>query len=232
MGGGPDGSGGPHVFVDDLAAPFIAAEDHHHLSRVRRLRVGDDITLGDGRGRWCPATFAEEPEVAGDIVEVEPLLPAITIGMAPVKGDRTATAVQKLTELGVDGIVMLETSRSVVRWDPERGAKAVERLRSVVRSAASQSRQVWLPHLTGPVAVSAMLAVPDVAVAERGGSVPDLSHPTLLVGPEGGWDESEIGRDVTRVSLGSGVLRAETAAIAAGVLLTSLRVGLVSRHAE
>ena len=44
--------GAPHVFVDDLDAPTLADDDRHHLGRALRLRVGDPLTLTDGRGRW------------------------------------------------------------------------------------------------------------------------------------------------------------------------------------
>jgi len=228
----PDGGGGPHVFVDDIYQPAISDHDYHHLSKVRRIRAGEPLTLSDGYGRWCSARFGVEPELTGEIVSGTRPRPSITIAMSPVKGDRTAVAVQKLTELGVDRIVMVSTSRSVVRWDQQRGEKALTRLNAVVRSAAAQSRQVWLPALEGPISVSRLLTEPAVAVAERGGTPPDLGLSTVIVGPEGGWEHDEIAHQIPRVGLGPAVLRAETAAIAAGVLLVSLRQGLVRSHLE
>lgn len=228
----PDGRGGPHVFVDDIDRPVISEEDYHHLSKVRRVRLGETLTICDGAGRWCPARFGSAPEVTGSIVSVDRSPPRITIAMSPVKGDRTATAVQMLTEIGVDRIVLVSTARSVVRWDEERGHKAIARLAAVARSAAQQSRQVWLPVVEGPVSVSRLLAEQAVAVAEQGASAPSLLHPTVIIGPEGGWENAEIGPQIPRVGLGSAVLRAETAAVAAGALLASLREGLVRSHLE
>ena len=62
----PDGTGGPHAFVEDLDAPVLSDDDHHHLARVRRIREGAPMTIGDGRGGWRNATFAVEPEPLSD----------------------------------------------------------------------------------------------------------------------------------------------------------------------
>jgi len=220
------------VFVDDIEEPAISDDDYHHLAKVRRVGLGDAVTISDGAGRWCSARFGLSPEIAGAIVSVDRSLPRITVAMSPVKADRTAIAVQKLTELGVDRIVMVSTARAVVRWDQQRGQKALGRLNAVARAAAAQSRQPWLPTIEGPVSVSRILTEPGVAIAERGGSQPNLSFPTIVVGPEGGWEDDEIAPEIQRIGLGSAVLRAETAAIAAGVLLVSLRLGLVRSHLE
>jgi RsmE family RNA methyltransferase len=64
-------------------------------------------------------------------------------------------------------------------------------------------------------------------LATPGGSPPDLDHPTVLIGPEGGWSPEEESRGLAEVGLGPGILRAETAAVAAGLLLASLRAGIV-----
>jgi RsmE family RNA methyltransferase len=92
-----------------------------------------------------------------------------------------------------------------------------------------QSRRNRLPDVTEilPVAEVA-LAGAAVAMAEMGGMPPSLEHPFVLVGPEGGWDGPELASDLPLVGLGPNVLRAETAAVAAGVLLCALRAGLVS----
>ncbi|MCP3934586.1 MAG: 16S rRNA (uracil(1498)-N(3))-methyltransferase [Actinomycetia bacterium] len=230
--GFPDGTGGPHVFVDDIQNPALSEDDLHHLRRVRRLRDGDSITVSDGAGRWVAARFGESPELAGEIVNVESRTPSIRVGIVAVKGDRTSWAVQKLTELGVDQVVLIESSRSVVRWNGARADKAIERLKGVARSAAAQSRQVWLPEVVGPVAATDALSWGGVSVAHRGGGKPSLTHPTLLIGPEGGWSEDELGVAEHLVDLGPGVLRAETAAVAGATLLCGIRNLLVRGHAE
>lgn len=220
---GPDGRGGPHVFVDDLDEPALDADDRHHLVKVLRSRPGDPVTVSDGRGRWRRCELGDEPEPTGPIVEVPAPTVLVTIGFPPVKGDRPDWAVQKLTELGVDRIVMLDTERGVVRWKGERLERQLARWRRIAREAAMQSRRVRLPIVEGPVAVHDLAGSPGVAMADRSGGQPSLDHPTVLVGPEGGWSEAERALDGPRVCVGTHVLRVETAALAAAVRLTALR---------
>jgi 16S rRNA (uracil1498-N3)-methyltransferase len=149
------------------------------------------------------------------------------VGFAPIKGDRPEWAVQKLTEVGVDRIVILSSVRRVVRWDGERAGKHLDRLRSVARQAAMQSRQLWLPEVVGPQPVTDLASQPGVALAAPGGVPPTLVWPTVLVGPEGGWAHEEDVMARMTVSLGPAILRTESAAVVAGVLLTALRAGLV-----
>jgi 16S rRNA (uracil1498-N3)-methyltransferase len=225
--------GGPLVFVEDLDHPVLSPEDHHHLARVRRLRDGDPLVAGDGLGRWRPARMAAgRPESVGEAVTVDRPRPAVGVGFALVKGTKPELVVQKLTELGVDRIVPFASARSVVRWDPGKAAAGHQRLERVAREAAMQSRQPWIPTVE-PVSDFASLVVqPGVAIAERGGLPPGLHHPMVLVGPEGGWAPEELAADAPRVALATGVLRAETAAITAAVMLVALRAGLVGPLSE
>ena len=227
----PGGDNGPHVFVDDLEHPELRDEDRHHLTRSLRLRPGDTFTASDGAGSWRVCRLGSGPrgdaEADGELVYVEPPHPKLTIGFALIKGGRPELVVQKLTELGVDAIVPFTAEHSVVRWDADRGARHVERLRRVAREAAMQSRQVRIPEI-GEVAEFADLAANTGAVrADITGNPPSLDHPTVLIGPEGGWSETER-RQLGAIRISSSVLRSETAAIGAAALLTALRDGLVS----
>jgi 16S rRNA (uracil1498-N3)-methyltransferase len=215
------------VFVDDLDAPVLADDDRHHLGRALRLRAGDALTLSDGRGRWRWARFGAELEPDGEVVEVASPSPPVTVGLAPVKGQRPEWAVQKLTELGVDEVLLLVADRSVVRWDGDRAASTATRLQRVAREAAMQSRRCTLPSIEVGVRVAALRDRPGVALAHPGGEAPSLARACVLVGPEGGWSESEVAAAPARVGLGPTVLRAETAAVVAGSLLVALRSGLV-----
>jgi 16S rRNA (uracil1498-N3)-methyltransferase len=159
--------------------------------------------------------------------------PALTVGLSLVKGERTDWAVAKLVELGIDRIALFMSERTVVRTG-ETGSGRTTRLRRIARESAAQSRQLFLPEVSATVRFDSLLASldgPRVAVAEPGGGPVTLERPTILVGPEGGWSASELematGRAVAQVDLGGGVLRAETAAVASGVLLAALRAGTV-----
>ncbi|QYG93701.1 16S rRNA (uracil(1498)-N(3))-methyltransferase [Iamia sp. SCSIO 61187] len=219
---------GPHVFVADLERPELDDRDRHHLAKALRLRPGDALTVSDGAGRWRAARFGAEVEVTGDVVDDPAPEPPVTIGLAPVKGQRPEWAVQKLTELGVDTIWLLVADRSVVRWEGARGAGHADRLARVAREAAMQSRRCRLPAIRVGVPVADALTSEGVALADPGGSVPTLARPVVLVGPEGGWSDAERAAAPARVALGPTVLRAETAAVAAGGLLVALRHGLVA----
>jgi 16S rRNA (uracil1498-N3)-methyltransferase len=218
------------VFVADPASPVLNAGDLHHLGKVLRLRPGEVVVASDGRGAWCLSRFrggedgalALEPdaEVRREPPEEHP----VTVAFAPAKGDRPEWVVQKLTELGVDRLVVLAADRSVVRWEGSRAEKSVSRLERVALEAAAQSRRVFLPEIAGPESVR-QLAEHSVglALAERGGAAADPVLSLLAVGPEGGWSQGERALGLDTVGLAEHVLRAETAAVAAAVVLCAGR---------
>jgi 16S rRNA (uracil1498-N3)-methyltransferase len=218
------------VLVDDLEVPVLSDLDQHHLERVLRVRAGAAITIADGGGRWRTARFGATVEPTGPIVVQAREDPPLAIGFALVKGDRPEGIVQRLTELGIDRIVPFRAARSVVRWDDEKAAKAVVRLRAVARGAAMQSHRPRLPEVAEVTTLEVLAAEPGVALADRPGAPPTLRHPTVLVGPEGGWSTEELELDLPRVALGGNVLRAETAAITAGGLLAALRRGILAER--
>jgi 16S rRNA (uracil1498-N3)-methyltransferase len=131
----------------------------------------------------------------------------------------------------VDRIVPLRTERGVVRWDGERGAKQLERLRRVAREAAMQCHRACVPDVSTPAAPSELAAEPGVVVADPGGepvsraSLPDGGAWCVLVGPEGGFARGELAvfGDVPRVAIGPHVLRAVTAPAAVAAAVASLR---------
>ena len=221
------------MFVADLEAPELEEGDLRHLERVLRLRPGEPVTASDGQGSWRRFAWGAGGRLAPEaavVVEDRPS-PALTVAFALTKGERPEWVVQKLTEAGIDRIVPFVAERSVVRWDAERAARNVERLRVVAREAAMQSRRAWLPEVAGVASFAEAASLPGAALAEAGGEGPSLERPTVLVGHEGGWAEEELAAadaaGLPRVGLGPTVLRAETAALAVGVLLCALRSGAV-----
>jgi 16S rRNA (uracil1498-N3)-methyltransferase len=225
-----------HVLVADIDAPTLDLEDIHHLSSVLRLRSGEAVGATDGAGAWrlCRFRTGGQLETAGsvdpdgEVIRVERPDPALTIAFAPVKGDRPEWAVQKLAEVGVDRIVLMQTDRSVVRWDSKRAQSHLERLRKVARQALMQSRGCWLPEVSGVLPFSTLARGPGAALAAPAGSPPSLVHSAILIGPEGGWSPAEEAEGLPTVALGPGVMRSETAAVAAGALLAAMRSGLVA----
>jgi 16S rRNA (uracil1498-N3)-methyltransferase len=129
-----------------------------------------------------------------------------------------------LPQAAIDEIIPLApTARSVVRWDTAKAEKQTARLQRVANEAAMQSRRVWLPVVHPVTKLVDLITRGDVAFAELGGVEVSAVHRTIVVGPEGGFDPEEVGMSVIRVSLGESVLRAETAAIVAGALMTRCR---------
>ena len=226
----PSGESGPHVFVDDLERLELRDEDRHHLTKSLRLRPADLFTASDGAGSWRVCRLGAGPdseaEPDGEVVFVEAPRPRLTIGFALIKGGRPELVVQKLTELGVDAIVPFTAEHSVVRWDADRAPRNAERLRRVAREAAMQSRQVRLPEIGEATDFAELAAQPGAIRADIGGDPPNLDHPIVLIGPEGGWSDAERSQ-LGAVRISSSVLRSETAAITTAALLTALRDGLL-----
>ena len=213
----------------DLDVPVLEPGDRHHLSRVLRLRPGDPLTVSDGAGAWRTCLFGDELEVVGEVVQQRRREPELAVGFVPVKGDRPEWTVQKLTELGIDRIVVLSSQRSVVRWEGDRAERHLDRLRTVAREAAMQCRRCHLPVVEGVVPVAEQAAGPGVVVrADVGGEAPSLDHRIVLVGPEGGWSDAERDLVPRAVGLADHVLRSETAAVATSALYTALRAQRVS----
>ena len=227
-----------HVFVDALDDECtVDGPDGHHLQRVRRLQAGERVTAADGTGSWreYEVTGADQGRIelrAATAAAVEPeLTPALAVAFSLTKGEKPERVVQQLTELGVDRIVVLETRRSVARWDAEKVVAARGRLERVAREAAAQSRRARVPRIEALLTLADVAGHPGLVVGTPAGGPPGaLGAPAggewlALVGPEGGLDgeERELLGGAPEVGVGPHVLRAETAAVALASVLTGLR---------
>ena len=215
----------------------IAGDAGHHLQRVRRLEVGEQLVVADGAGRWYLARVS----MVGDgslstqrlgLTWTEPrLFPLLTVAFAPAKSDRGSEVVHQLVELGVDRIIPLITQRAVVRWDGANGAKAAQRLARVAREAAEQCRRARVPDVDPPMNLDALHGRTDVLLAERDGqAVEEIALPTggdwlVVVGPEGGFtprEREKLGA-ATCVGIGPHILRSVTAPVAVAAALATRR---------
>jgi 16S rRNA (uracil1498-N3)-methyltransferase len=223
-------SSGHLFYVDDLDHPELDDPDHHHASRVLRLGDGEVITVADGRGTWRRARWvAGRIAVDGEPVDEPAPVVELCVAFALVKGDKPELVVQKLTELGIDRIVPFSAARSVVRWDADRAARAHQRMAATAREAGMQSRRARLPRVDPPATFDQVAALAGAVRADRGGRPVTADDRIVLVGPEGGWAAEEVAAVGDAVSLADGVLRADTAAIAAGVALSGFRSGRFQR---
>jgi len=222
---------GPHVLVADVSAPELTDDDEHHLTRVLRLRAGDSFTVGDGAGSWrqcrlgrLGAGSTAQLEPVGEVISVSAPSPELTVGFAVLKGGRSETVVQKLTELGIDRIMPFVAARSVVRWDEAKAQQMLYRWQRVAVESVMQCRRLWLPQVT-PLKHFSELDLRLAALADPAGGSVLSDQNFVLVGPEGGWSPEEFAAVNQRVCLGVQTMRAETAAIAAGALLAARRSG-------
>lgn len=224
------------VFVrGDLEGEVLVLDgpEGRHAAVVRRLRVGEVVDLVDGRGGRVTGPLVA---VAKDSVTVQvatrtlepPPSPRITLVQALAKGDRGELAVELATEVGVDEIVPWAAARCIVKWDGDRGVKALERWRSTAREAAKQSRRSWFPTVSEHARTADVAALPgqllvlheDASLALS--AVPLTGDVVLVVGPEGGIGAEELAAlGGTAVRLGGSVLRTSTAGAAAAAVVSS-----------
>lgn len=203
-----------------------------HASQVARIRTGERIAIGDGRGRiaWGRVVVAAQSELAieADEIHVEaPARPEIWLVQALAKGDRDELAVQAATELGVAGVVPWAAARSVSRWEGPKVAKGVERWRAIVREASKQSIRPSIPVVLEPADTAGLTRLPgttlvlepDGAAALGSLDLTGVDRVNLVVGPEGGIADHELAAFETAgaslVRLGPEVLRTSTAGPAA-----------------
>lgn len=233
----------PLFLLEDLADPLpdvgtpvrLDGEEGRHAALVRRIRPGEMILIGDGRGRAVAGRVDEVSKtaltirVAEQLVEARPRRHYVAVQALP-KGDRGELAVEMMTEVGIAEIIPWQASRSVVRWSGDRAEKAVNRWRSTAREAAKQSRRLFVPAVREPIdtselvqavgAVDCALILHEEATEPLAGvHLPEQGTVMIVIGPEGGIAPVEIDELVAAgglpVSISDGVLRTSTAGVVA-----------------
>jgi 16S rRNA (uracil1498-N3)-methyltransferase len=236
----------PLFLLDPLPAGdevHLGGDEGRHAARVRRLRPGEALTLGDGRGAVaeCTVTAVAADGLALRVISRRsepPPRPRLVVVQAIPKGERAELAVQLLTELGVDEISPWVAARAQVQWRGERASKALARWRRTAREAAKQSRRAWVPAVAEPATSAAVAerlgAGAGVVLHEQASqpltswALPPAGELLVIVGPEGGVSDEELAAfaaaGARSVRLGDPVLRTSTAGAAALALL-SARLG-------
>ncbi|MBL8483729.1 MAG: 16S rRNA (uracil(1498)-N(3))-methyltransferase [Rhodocyclaceae bacterium] len=225
----------PRLYCDFSLRPdaMIALSDAtaHHALRVLRLGLADEVVLFDGAGGEYAGHIAEIGRRcivrtgSWSDIEREAAI-AVTLAQCLASGEKMDWIVQKAVELGACRIVPLQSRRSVVRLDETRAARRVEHWRRLVLSSCEQCGRNRMPDIAPVAALPEFLAHSmqtaglklclDPAAEQALGAVHAVAREiTLLVGPEGGFDETEtlIARQAgfAGVRLGARVLRTETA---------------------
>ncbi len=233
----------------------IIGDDYNHIRNVLRMKIGEKVLLSDGSDKEYEACIVEYTDNTADspcvrlkITDVfgnARELPAkITLFQGYPKGDKMEQIVQKAVELGAYEIVPVMMNRCVVKLDDKKASKKVERLNSIAESAAKQSKRGLIPKVRDIMNMEQALEyaksleyviIPYECAEgmEHSRNVlkeaADMSSVGIFIGPEGGFEASEIERlqliDGKVITLGHRILRTETA----GMTILSILMWLLEK---
>ena len=209
---------------------FLLGQNAHHLFRVLRAQPGQQFDIAVNGvlrlGTIMHATAHEVEFHLGEEVE-SATLPEVTVYLSVFKFDRMEWALEKLTELGVSRVVPLIATRTAQHLAKAADAR-IERWRKMAREAAQQARRIAPPEITSPSPLDhavkrqqdcgIVLSEVEGTVALKAALAGCRAPLALAFGPEGGWTAEELEQfnasGWRSASMGSTILRAETAAIA------------------
>ena len=232
----------PRFFVDRSQVQgeeiVIQGNDVNHIKNVLRMRPGDELSLSDGEGMdyFCKISSIERDEVRVNIenswnsyVEL-PVKLYLFQGLP--KGDKMELIIQKAVELGVYEIIPVRTKRAIVKLDDKKESKKIARWQQIAEGGAKQSGRGLIPEVKSVMnfaealkyAASLDAALIPYEKAEGIEKTREIVHGlkgkqsvAVFIGPEGGFDETEIeaamSAGVSPVTLGRRILRTETAGL-------------------
>lgn len=226
----------------------IGGKDYNHICRVLRMQVGDTFLVScDGFSDLCRISEIDEAFVTAEILEENcrntelPVRLVLLQGL--LKGDKFELIIQKAVELGAAEIIPVEMRRCVMKLDEKKKKSRRERWQSIAESAAKQSKRNLIPQVGEVLSYGQamklareldLFMVPYenehgmAATREALAQIKPGMSVGILIGPEGGFEDKEVdqAREVGAhvISLGSRILRAETAAVTA--------VGMAMLHVE
>lgn len=205
-----------------------------HLKNVLKKRAFSTIRLIDYQGQGFFAQISDdykEAVITQPIVQESDATIQLTLILALIKKERLEWAIAKATELGVSRIVLLESSRCVVKLADKDVEKKLMRYHTIAKEAAEVSHRLTIPKIVGPISVKHvnkyhstlnLLFYENTAASQRIPSLKNIDSISAIVGPEGGFSEDEVllmeSLGYTQTSLTHRVVRSETAAMMACVL--------------
>jgi len=230
-----------HFFVDPGQIQgtqiFITGKDVNHIKNVLRMKIGEEIGIGNGmdeREFRCAIEAFEEDCIRCRLLfikEADVELPVkVTLFQGLPKSDKMELIIQKAVELGVYEIVPVAMKRCVVKLDNKKEASKITRWQGIAEAAAKQSKRSVIPEIKP---VMTMKEAVEYASSMEGKILPyELEegmegtkeffasckpgmHIGVFIGPEGGFDEGEVDyareKGILPISLGKRILRTETA---------------------
>lgn len=233
----------------------LAEQDLNHVHRVLRLKPGERIAVSDGLGTAFSGhiTTSEPKRVR---VFLDHKLPSaessldITLLQALSRGEKMDLIIRQAAELGVRRIIPVATMRSIPRLDDHKQEKKNKRWQNIARSAAAQCRRAFIPPVEAVQDLDTALEgfgkhralIPwegETSISLRGvlqQPRPEDGIVLLLIGPEGGFEMSEIEAlreaGAETVHLGPRILRTETAAASAAAIIQSAWGDLGERESK
>lgn len=238
----------PRFFVDSSQISEteieITGSDVNHIKNVLRMNIGEEISVSDGCGKdYFGKIVSEDKDKV--VVSIENSwdsyveLPAkLTLFQGLPKADKMELIIQKAVELGVYEIVPVVTKRTIVKLDAKKEAKKLARWQGISESAAKQSGRGLIPNVAAPVdfktALAAAKAMDAVLIPYEKAKGMDAARECIrslkgkksigiFIGPEGGFDETEIEMaseaGALPITLGKRILRTETVGLAALAVL-------------
>ena len=222
------------VKIDDTF--MVEGEDARHLLQVLRMRQGEQLRVSthEGDNYLCQIESADKGQVTLRVLEEvasTELGKRIYLFQAIPKGDRMETVIEKAVELGVYEIIPVEMKYCVVKLDDKKKASRLKRYQSIAEAAAKQSKRSSIPQIHDfmtyaeavtyarqcderivPYECAEGMEATKRALAQ----MTDATSISIMIGPEGGFADEEIEavrEDMDVISLGSRILRTDTAAI-------------------
>jgi 16S rRNA (uracil1498-N3)-methyltransferase len=219
----------------------LPSETTHHLANVLRMRAGEQITLFNGEGGEFHCSLVEISKKACH-VQIEVFIPDqnernlnIHLAQSVVRNDRMDLIIQKAVELGTTRFTPLLACFSEKRSDTKFLAKRQQHWQKIMLNACEQSGRTRLMQIEPPCLFGDFLHQADLglklilhpyAKLNIASVIKEAQTTTLLIGPEGGWDEDELTQaekqNCLAVRLSQHILRTETAAIAALAVVQAL----------
>ncbi len=209
---------------------ILLDSDIHHIKKVMRMNINDNIeVIYDKKLYLCKIIDNYDIEIVNEIKENNELNIDITIAIGLVKEQKFDLILQKLTELGVKEIIPLAMERSIIKLDKAKIDKKVERWNSICKEASEQSKRNIIPKVNLPMTLNELVKLNYdkklvCSVKQKDNFInkylqfkDEYVKMIIVIGPEGGVSDKEEeflnNNDFISVSLGSRVLRVETAAI-------------------
>lgn len=216
----------------------IGGSDFNHIKHVLRMKIGEEIIISNGQDReyYCIIELFETDQVIARITDVVEnsveLSTKITLFQGLPKSDKMELIIQKAVELGVYEVIPVVSKRTIVKLDDKKEAKKRERWNTIALSAAKQAKRGMIPKVSKTMTWKEALSYAttlDMSIMPyedaRGishsreviKSIKGKKSLGIFIGPEGGFDESEVATanelGIECVTLGKRILRTETAGL-------------------